>query len=399
MKKTKGGDQASSLIAALKSLAQRPEQQVTYFIMLEGAPMLGPIERSQFIDFVRKHALPPHTKIRANGERDFVPFHQHPHFKREKKIPPPFKKGDGHFYYLENGRRQGPFKREKIQQLLNSKELLTTDLLSSDAGATWHKAFEFEEFDRRLQSGNLPQTRPQEYNFPSTDIRPDWPRDESGERQKKREQDAMAILNFFGALDPTDGHKGGEEGPGQEESPPPSPPRWKLGLFSVLALTCAYWWWPPSHTPETVQSEKREMAPAKRAPASAKALQNKAAPAAKPKAAAKKASPRPKIVPRPAPKPKPRKIAKPPPRPKARTFKKKRPRPPSRRKAKLTRPPRRDTWPPGEEERDDEGLADEELDDDYGAVEETGEEELERELLENLEEDDADGEDLEDEYD
>ncbi len=383
MKAPKGEGQVSSLVRALKELTQRPNQQAAYFVMLEGAPLIGPIEGPQFLDFMRKNALPPHTKIRANGERDFVPLHQHPHFKREKKIPPPFKEGNGSFYYLENGSKHGPFKRDKIQQLLNAKKLLLTDLLSSDKGNTWHKVFEFEEFDRRLQAKDLPQALPKEYNWCSLDGK-----NKKNKPNKDKENNALAVLNFFGTLDPSSGLYIKPEEDNQEETRQGRSLGPKLALFFILTMSGALWWWPASdlglkqkeRTPTSIEKELSKTA-----------VEQKKAKKLTPKAA-------PKIAPRPAPKPKPRPIAKPPPppapqkrRPSSSARKKKRHKSFKSKKAAI--PAKTDVWPGNEEDEENDDSDEDELEDEYD--EEDPEEELERELLESVGEDPSDLEDFE----
>ena len=386
MKAPKGKGQVSSLITALKELTQKSNQQVTYFVMLEGAPLIGPIEGPQFLDFVRKNSLPPHTKIRANGERDFVPLYQHPHFKREKKIPPPFRKGNGNFYYLENGRKHGPFKQEKIQQLLNAKKLLLTDLLSSDGGTSWHKAFEFEEFDRRLQAKDLPQALPKEYTWCSLDGK-----NQKSKPNKDRENNALAVLNFFGTLEPIDSLHAKAEEPDQEEGRPGHSLGSKLTFLFILAMSGAFWWWPASDL--GLEQKQRDPAGTEQN-LTKKSTEQKEAPA-KPQAK-KPTSPAPKIVPRPKPKPRPVVKAPPPPpppppqrRPSSTARKKKRPKP----SKKAAIPPRTDVWPGNGEEREDEENVEDEFEDEYDTEE--AEEELERELLESVGEEASDLEDYE----
>lgn len=62
------------------------------------------------------------------------------------------------FYLLIRGQKKGPLKKDEIKNLLDTKEILLTDLISTNAGHSWSKVYQIEDFDRRnsKDSDSLP---------------------------------------------------------------------------------------------------------------------------------------------------------------------------------------------------------------------------------------------------
>lgn len=65
---------------------------------------------------------------------------------------------DQQFFILKNGQKNGPYEKFELLSMLKQKELLLTDMVSTNAGHTWMKLFQVDNFDRRVlkESDQLP---------------------------------------------------------------------------------------------------------------------------------------------------------------------------------------------------------------------------------------------------
>jgi hypothetical protein len=87
------------------------------------------------------------------------PLYEHPYFQRRKPqlistdnlISNDF---DETYFLLLRGQKKGPYNHEQIKELISKKEILVTDLISSNAGHTWVKLYLMEGFDRRNLKDN-----------------------------------------------------------------------------------------------------------------------------------------------------------------------------------------------------------------------------------------------------
>lgn len=61
---------------------------------------------------------------------------------------------DKEFYLLIKGQKAGPYSKIDIKNLINSKNILLNDLISTNAGLTWDKLFQVDGFDRRTLREN-----------------------------------------------------------------------------------------------------------------------------------------------------------------------------------------------------------------------------------------------------
>ncbi len=193
------------LIAALRKLAQqdkkkRENQKKSYFLIIEDSQPVGPIEGPELKNFLRDNNLPTHTKIRETYESHFIPLYEHPYFQRRKPQPINSKntkksQRDSHIYYLKDGHKTGPFSQQEVHQLLADKELLLTDMVSFNNGASWNRLFEFEEFDRRqFPQQDLPSTPLQEvFNNSNSEVGSEL----ETLTNQKIEEEALARLAFI----------------------------------------------------------------------------------------------------------------------------------------------------------------------------------------------------------
>lgn len=86
----------------------------------------------------------------------------HPFFQRRKPQLVPLSRlaqdNDQQYYILKNGQKAGPFEKFELLSMMEEKEILLTDMVSTNAGHTWMKLFQVENFDRRVlkESDQLP---------------------------------------------------------------------------------------------------------------------------------------------------------------------------------------------------------------------------------------------------
>lgn len=87
---------------------------------------------------------------------------EHPFFQRRKPqlvslntLDP---ESDLEFFILKHGQKTGPYEKFELVTMLEEKEILLTDMVSFNAGHTWMKLYQVENFDRRVlkESDQLP---------------------------------------------------------------------------------------------------------------------------------------------------------------------------------------------------------------------------------------------------
>lgn len=86
----------------------------------------------------------------------------HPSFQRRKpqlvSLSSLAQDSDQQFYILKNGQKTGPFEKFELLSMLEQKEILLTDMVTTNSGHTWMKLFQVDNFDRRVlkESDQLP---------------------------------------------------------------------------------------------------------------------------------------------------------------------------------------------------------------------------------------------------
>lgn len=86
----------------------------------------------------------------------------HPSFQRRKpqlvSLSSLAQDSDQQFFILKNGQKTGPYEKFELLSMLEQKELLLTDMVTTNAGHTWMKLFQVDNFDRRVlkESDQLP---------------------------------------------------------------------------------------------------------------------------------------------------------------------------------------------------------------------------------------------------
>lgn len=116
----------------------------------------GPIHTTSLQNFIRDHShFSLETLARPATELNWKPLFKFPIFDRRKIEETSQKKFDGNeLYILKDGQKKGPFTLSDVKFMLDKHKILYTSLISSDAGKTWNKIYEYDQFDRRKKSFN-----------------------------------------------------------------------------------------------------------------------------------------------------------------------------------------------------------------------------------------------------
>ena len=123
---------------------------------------LGPFHAHELKEFTEGIELPEGSLVRdAKGFGEWVNFYEHPFFQRRKPqiLDEQNPMAQNSFHIITDGIKLGPLGPDELMKLVNQKEVLLTDQASSDGGHTWHKLYEFSQFDRRnFSQGPLPES-------------------------------------------------------------------------------------------------------------------------------------------------------------------------------------------------------------------------------------------------
>ena len=100
--------------------------------------------------------------VRNIDSKEWSAVFSHPFFQRRKPQLVPLsglaQDNDQQYYILKNGQKAGPYEKFELLSMMEEKEILLTDMVSTNAGHTWMKLFQVENFDRRVlkESDQLP---------------------------------------------------------------------------------------------------------------------------------------------------------------------------------------------------------------------------------------------------
>ncbi len=101
-------------------------------------------------------------KVKNIDSNEWLGVFEHPFFQRRKPqlvslntLDP---ESDLEFFILKHGQKTGPYEKFELVTMLEEKEILLTDMVSFNAGHTWMKLYQVENFDRRVlkESDQLP---------------------------------------------------------------------------------------------------------------------------------------------------------------------------------------------------------------------------------------------------
>ncbi len=100
--------------------------------------------------------------IRNVEAKDWITVFEHPLFQRRRPQLVPAANlqadDDQQFFVLKHGQKTGPYEKFEMLSMLEQKEILLTDMVSTNSGHTWTKLYQIDNFDRRVlkDSDRLP---------------------------------------------------------------------------------------------------------------------------------------------------------------------------------------------------------------------------------------------------
>jgi hypothetical protein len=176
------------------------EQTGPFFhLQIPNEPAMGPFQGAELKNIFEGANFPQGTSVRdAKSIADWQDIYEHPFFQRRRPqllSTEDFPKEINQAFVLIEGVKHGPYSLNEIDALFEEKELLLTDQVSFDEGASWRKLYEYEEYDRRNhQQSALPES-------PGWDVFKESNSEITDELQKvneqKQEEEAIAGLAFL----------------------------------------------------------------------------------------------------------------------------------------------------------------------------------------------------------
>jgi hypothetical protein len=138
-------------------------QEKSLWIVKYDSTVYGPYEQEYLKEYSQLHIdLFQEAQASPWGEENWKEFFKCQPFQRRKPslVPAQSLVTPDQFYVLQNGLKQGPYTIEKLQEMVQVKDVLLTDQVSTDEGLTWIRIYQHHQFDRRLknQENTLPKT-------------------------------------------------------------------------------------------------------------------------------------------------------------------------------------------------------------------------------------------------
>lgn len=135
-------------------------------------------------------------QIRNVDAADIKSFYEHPFFQRRKPqlvSAENFSEDENHQYFLLiRGQKSGPYSKDEIKARVDKKEILVTELISSNAGFTWTKIYQMDGFDRRSLKEND--------ELPGLPSREFFEVDETVTNSLNKETEVMSDFAYLGNL-------------------------------------------------------------------------------------------------------------------------------------------------------------------------------------------------------
>lgn len=97
------------------------------------------------------------TEIKSYDSEEWIHIFEHPLFQRRKPQLVSTQVLDNEeisYHLLIDGQKHGPYTSFEVNSMIETKEILVTDEVSIDDGASWGHLYEIEDFDRRVLKSN-----------------------------------------------------------------------------------------------------------------------------------------------------------------------------------------------------------------------------------------------------
>ncbi len=138
------------------SSGQYPQNEV-YDIRFDGK-VVGPIWQQDIREYLQSsNQFEDGTEIKSYDKEEWVHIFEHPLFQRRRPqliSNQELDTEDTQYHLFMNGQKYGPYTAFEVNSMLEQKEILVTDEVSIDDGASWGPLYHIEEFDRRVLKSN-----------------------------------------------------------------------------------------------------------------------------------------------------------------------------------------------------------------------------------------------------
>lgn len=119
------------------------DKNILGFVSLYDLKMLTQKSGDEFADYT----------IRNIDQSEWVLIFSHPYFQRRKpqlvSADSLKDEEDQEIFILVNGQKAGPYEKNQLLTMVNDKEILLTDMISTNGGHTWMKLYQLDQFNRR----------------------------------------------------------------------------------------------------------------------------------------------------------------------------------------------------------------------------------------------------------
>lgn len=199
---------------------------------------LGPIWNQDLKAYVAQDPnFPVSCFVSQFAAEEWMPILQHPFFQRRR--PQLVARNElniesEEFFVLKEGKKIGPYTAAQVEEKLSEGIILVNDQISSDAGQSWGRLYEIEEFDRRsvVGSGELPfMPEWQVFNNSFDEVEKDL--SDISHNSKAMETDAIASLAYLEKVQSGKAGVAGAEKILEERDTGPLP---KVVIGTVLAM-------------------------------------------------------------------------------------------------------------------------------------------------------------------
>lgn len=146
-----------------EEIEQNVEAREHIFEIKDQETSLGYISLYDLKTYVLEHEKETGDYLVRNiDSKEWIPVFEHPYFQRRKpqlvSASALSSEDEQQFFILRQGQKTGPYEKYELVSMLESKELLLTDMVSGNAGHTWMRLYQVDGFDRRIlkESDQLP---------------------------------------------------------------------------------------------------------------------------------------------------------------------------------------------------------------------------------------------------
>lgn len=147
----------------LDSLKRAHPEAIIFEIKKVDAIPVGFLIQEDLKNFINTHHDQDDLMIRNSTSSHWIMLYEHPAFQRRRpqlvSLDSLTPEDDTQYFILSQGQKNGPYNKNHLQSIFDKKEILLTDMVSTNGGHTWMKLYQVDGFDRRSlkESVELPE--------------------------------------------------------------------------------------------------------------------------------------------------------------------------------------------------------------------------------------------------